>query len=415
MEKLRLPSIKGQFGDWVYFIATMKAKDVSNPERISTVGESNLYPKNINEVLQREIDTKRIEGITEYLASQKERFLNALIVAVHKGSPTWSEIRINESFQVEGESLNSDEVLFLGGALGVLTLEGTEKIFALDGQHRLKGIRAALVKNKELSNEDITIIFVVHSNDLKERTRRLFTVLNRYAEKPKKAELIIMDEDDAAAILTRRLILEYDLFKLDNAISKARDFALSASDFKNFTTLVCLYEITKVLVKYDKIYPKRNVIKRPSDEVLVTLYDDSIVPFWDYFFDVFPEVVDFVAGDEGEEDFVRNKKTGGSLLLRPEAQLLIASLYMHFKNKGIKEFEKFKKKLPKIDFNLSNDTWKYVFWTGTKMNSKDKKAKRDLFMFLLGEPTDAKIFKATLDKVYKEYEKTYNGEITPIV
>lgn len=139
MNKLKLPSIKGKFGDWVYFNATMKIKDVANSQRIATVSEiAELYPKNISDVLQREIDTKRISKISEYLRTQKDRFISTMIVAIYKGAPEWSEIRIEDSFKIGDEALSEDDALYISGRLGILSLNGDESVFVLDGQHRLK-------------------------------------------------------------------------------------------------------------------------------------------------------------------------------------------------------------------------------------------------------------------------------------
>jgi DNA sulfur modification protein DndB len=66
------------------------------------------------------------------------------------------------------------------GALGLLVLEGKEKLFAIDGQHRLAGIRQALQENSELGDEKVSAIFVAHrvdSNGL-DRSRRLSSALN---------------------------------------------------------------------------------------------------------------------------------------------------------------------------------------------------------------------------------------------
>ncbi|GAB3571576.1 hypothetical protein GCM10027578_30090 [Spirosoma luteolum] len=415
MNKLKLPSIKGKIGDWVFFNATMKVKDVANKNRIATVAEvAELYPKNISDVLQRELDSKRISKISEYLRSQKDRFLSTMIVAIYKGSPEWSEIRIENSFTINDEQLSADESLYLDGRLGILSLQGDESVFVLDGQHRLKGIREAYSLSPEvIGNDDISLTFIVHDSTLKERTRRLFTVLNRYAEKPKKAELIIMEEDDAAAIITRRLVLEYNLFQTASALSKTREFAMPSSDQSSFTTLVCLYEITRVLINYNNIYPKKKPIYRLKNDEMDELYSERVLPFWNFFFDSFPEIEKYIEGKK-QNGIDRNKKDGGYLLLRPEAQLLLSEVYKHFLEKGQSSFETFKSKLLKIEFNLNKDTWKYIFWTGSKMNTGSKKLKREVFMYLLGEKVDVARMNENLIKLYKDYGSEYTGHLEPI-
>lgn len=410
MNKIILPSIKGKFGDWMYFIVTMKLSDVAEKERISTVSEiAELYPKNINYVLQRELDTKRINKISEYLQKQDERFLSSLIVAIHKGNPTFSEIRIEDAFKI-GNKVEDENLQYAKGRIGFLTLTGDEKIFALDGQHRLKGIREA-GKNPKVKDDDIMVTIVVHDSNKKERTRRLFTVLNRYAEKPKKAEWIVMEEDDAAAILTRRLLLTNDFFKKDNSISKTRGFAIPASDLKSFSTLVCLYDISKEIIEYKKLYPKSTVIERPSNKKIDELYESHILNFWNYILSTFPEIIAFVNGTLNDEEFVRNKKNGGSLLLRPEGQLTIAELYMYFSQKGVKELSSFKKKLPKIDFNLTNPIWRYLYWNGEKMNHKNRPLKKRVLLYLLGEKIDLTILKKDIQKVYDDYNDKFDAKL----
>ena len=49
--------------------------------------------------------------------------------------------------------------------LEFLRLDGTQTFFAIDGQHRVEGIKQALKKNSELEKEEVSIIFVAHQND----------------------------------------------------------------------------------------------------------------------------------------------------------------------------------------------------------------------------------------------------------
>lgn len=416
MNQIVLPSLKGKFGNWVYFIATIKLSDVADKNRISTVSEiEELYPKNINDVLQRDIDKKRINKISEYLQKNKERFLSSLIVAIYKGNPIWSEIRIEDNFQSGKKEIEDEKLKYARGRLGFLTLNGNESMFVLDGQHRLKGIREAFRKTPEqIGNDDIILTLVVHESKYKERTRRLFTVLNRYAEKPKKAELIIMEEDDAAAILTRRLLLTHPIFKKENSISNSKGTAIPATDSKSFTTLICLYDITKELINYKKLYPKASMIKRQSDAELEKLYTNNIIPFWDFLFKSFPEIEKYINGEIDDKKFLRNKENGGSLLLRPEGQLLIANLYKHFEYKGKMVFNDFKRKLPLINFHLSQPFWKYLFWTGEKMNTKNKALKKRSFLFLLGEKIDSNQLKSEYSILYREYNDSFKAVLKPI-
>ena len=105
---------------------------------------------------------------------------------------------------------------------GVLRLDGTQTLFAIDGQHRVEGIKQALEDNSELGREEVSVIFVAHRNDSDgmERTRRLFTTLNRYAKPVSKSEIVALDEDDIVAITTRELVEKHPLFQRENLTGK---------------------------------------------------------------------------------------------------------------------------------------------------------------------------------------------------
>ena len=64
-----------------------------------------------------------------------------------------------------------------------MTLRGDEKLFALDGQHRLAGINRAIRDGMSGSDDEVSVIFLGHKNtdDGLKATRRLFTTLNKTA------------------------------------------------------------------------------------------------------------------------------------------------------------------------------------------------------------------------------------------
>src|SRR5450755_1068289 len=171
---LILPGLRAHMGDWIYYICFLKMKDIS--QRIS-VAEEIHSSKLLRDLLQRELRDRAPE-ITTYLLSQEQRFFNALVIGTYGGNPKWYELAINN---VESglEALPGD----LEGTLGLLMLEGTEKLFAIDGQHRVVGIREAVKKQLEIGDEEICVIFLAgitqeHRDDDPagfERTRRLFT------------------------------------------------------------------------------------------------------------------------------------------------------------------------------------------------------------------------------------------------
>lgn len=406
---IHLACTLGNIGYWDYYSTLMKVKDIVHKKRIITVGESEeLYSENINHILQREIAERRIKDISKYILNTDERFFGSIVVAIHKGTPKWTEIDISNKFEVEGKMLDQNSVNFLNTKFGVLSLTGNEQIFALDGQHRLKGLRKAFKKNNDIGNLEIPVTFVIHKHSELEKTRRLFTVLNKYAEKPRGAELIILDEDDAAAINTRRLVTEHPILSKSNAISNSKTGSIPKSDKNSFTTLVTLNKINKNLYKKPKLFYN----SRPPEQNLNELYAKSVL-FWDTFFTSFPAISSFIDGHYdikmNDKKISRDSNDGGSLLMRPVGQELLSNAFLKFEN----DIDTFKNKLQKIDFNLSNNIWKYVFWN-EKMLGKEIKLKKALLMHLLGKPILNYDLHKEMKRIYKQYNDVYSNNIESV-
>lgn len=339
----------------------------------------------------------------------KERFFSSLVVAIHGGNPEWADFDIEPHFRIDNKLLDEDDVKFIENKLGVLTLSGNEEMFVLDGQHRLLGIREAVKKDETIKQDEISTIIIVHNQKIKERTRRLFTVLNRYAEKIKNAEKIILEEDDAAAILTRKLVTEYPFFLNKLALADVKAFSIPATNFRNFTTLVCLYEINKVLIDYNSLYPDK-VINRKTEHEMSQMWQ-KIVAFWDFFLSTFPDIKIYIeTGLKPYDSFMeRNPITGGHFLLRPEGQLIFAGIYSEFSKNG--RFEYFRDNVNKIDFDLSGKIWKYVFWTGTKIDSKNKKLKRSLFNYVLNNFENEDYIMTEMKKIYSDKKEDFDEDL----
>lgn len=196
---MKIPAIRAFIGDWVYYIATMRFEDISiHVKRVDNELHNSTLLK---EMLQRSV-TDNYKNIAHYIETQQERFFNALVLAVYDGQPKWHEVRLQYD---NGEDFYD---------LGLLELIGTEKIFPIDGQHRVEGIKEVVSKSPLYNNEQIPVIFVGHKPDNAgmQRSRRLFSTLNRYAKPVSMRDIIALDEDDVVAIASRNLIDSHPLF-----------------------------------------------------------------------------------------------------------------------------------------------------------------------------------------------------------
>lgn len=131
---MKIPAIRAHIGNWVYYIATLRFKDVS--EYVKRVDNELHKSDLLKQMLQRSI-TNNYKSIANYIETQEERFFNALVLAVYDGVPTWHEVRLE--YDDGSEFYN----------LGILELSGDEKIFPVDGQHRVEGIKKVITAAAE--------------------------------------------------------------------------------------------------------------------------------------------------------------------------------------------------------------------------------------------------------------------------
>ena len=191
-------------GDWIYYPTLMKLKDIA--ERVK-IAEEICQSTTLSEMVQHEIQRKRGRKIKDYLLKQKQRFFNSLIVAVYEGDPIWYDItHIESNNPYNPENIPEDVV----AGIGILSLNGEEKLFTLDGQHRLIGIKEASCRN---SSRWVKMNCQLSSSRIEQIQKewkgvKLFTTLNKNAVRVSKGETIALDEDDTMAITVRRLVTE---------------------------------------------------------------------------------------------------------------------------------------------------------------------------------------------------------------
>ena len=408
---IHLACTHGNLGYWDYYSTVMKVSDIVRNNRIITVSESEeLFTDNINAILQREIKTQRIKALKNYISDTNERFLGSIVAAIHQGEPKWTEIDINQNFEVEGLTIDELSIEFLNSKFGVLTLMGSEQIFALDGQHRLLGLRKAYTENPDVVGElEVSILFVVHQHSRLDKTRRLFTVLNKYAEKPKGAELIILDEDDAAAIVSRKLVTEHPQLSKPNGISNSKSANISSNDNTSFSTLVTINAVNKILFKKTSAF----YTTRPTDAVLNALYAKAAL-FWDTIFEAFPELIQYIDGEQNveinEEAIYRQDESGGSLLLRPVGHKLLATVYNKFE---ATERQDFIDRIAQVDFNLSSPNWIYIYWN-EKMIGKELTLKKNMLAFMIGKYDDANFIHEGMTRIYENHNEVYDNHIEQV-
>lgn len=287
MKNTTFPALRCKMGEWIYYLTFFKFSDVVDwikpTDQIHT-------SKQLRDMIQRAL-TNNADSIANYLLLQDERFFNSVVVGVYGGSPQWFPIEISSSPVLGDPNLDKNE----RDSIGVLQFEGNEELFAIDGQHRVEGIKRALPQNTDLNNDELSIILVAHekTEEGQKRTRRLFTTLNKWAKPVSKADIIALDEDDAFAIVTRRLVEEFYLLKSDTRhdrrfIHFGTQPSLNRTDTRNLTTIRTIYEICATIYlpilstspdKSRKATVNERRI-RPSDQVINEIYAEN-TSYWE--------------------------------------------------------------------------------------------------------------------------------------
>ena len=402
LNELIIPALKAHMGDWVYYVTFLRMEQIADQIHLA----QEIHPsETLKEQIQRRI-TKRAKQISDYLLHQPQRFFNSLVVGVYEGSPDWYELEIGTNPHLDAPIFGSE----LDGVLGILRLDGTQTFFAIDGQHRVQGIKRALKHNSELKQEEVSVIFISHQNDPigMERTRRLFTTLNRYAKPVSKSEIVALDEDDILAITTRNLIEKHPLFQEKISLSKTK--AVAVADNRSLTTIITLYDVLEILFRTANEW-KAFKQHRPDNNTIAEFYANS-VQFWDTLVNHFPPLVEVLKSSPGDNIAGRYRhKEGGHLLFRPVGLLIIANVVRQAKDAGLKEREAIKR-ISEIPMELIDEPWVGLLWdkTNQRMISgtiPQKIAKQLLFYFIGGDFAD---MKTNLEAVRREYAGLLNRE-----
>ncbi len=407
---LVIPCLKGRIGDgddaWFYYIGLMSFKEIALrvklPKEIDLkYGEKDLK---LGEWIQRDLTQERTKRIVEYINSQSQRFFNSLILGIFDGKPYWQELNISKAQGIleEGEE---NQLKYLSETIGILTLDGTESIFAIDGQHRAIGIREAIKNNTKISDDEVPVIFVAHKMTIEGnvRTRRLFSTLNRYAKPVNKSEIIALSEDDNCAIITRLIIDNFSLLKDKILINKNRSISIENTD--SFTNIMVLYDILDRILTDKVVYGIRVKGSERAPYLTNRISEIDIQRDYKKCVTIISEVLTAIPSFNIflKADFVNRKLKSTNLIFRPIGQNILFDVYKIAKenNKSKEALKYFKKDT----FNLTNKYWKKVFLDEETDTLSTEKSKQRFACLLILENIGIVINRTKTDKaVYTNYD-----------
>ena len=356
-------------GSTEYFTAKMTVEDLVN-----NVGLAIELPEwkdmTPDEKMQREPDINRVVNeICPYFIEDEDRFFGSLIVDIYTGGDNVVFEPITKF--VESDKLAAAHNIALQNA-GFLTFPGKERLIALDGQHRLlamklclKGssaISVAMLGNKkmtpqmmalephpELADEEVSVIFVKHENNLK--IRKIFNKVNKYARQTGRGQNIITADDDVFASIARKLFAEGEiLHKIGkNELVNWSSNTLSQRS-KQLTTVSALYTIAETISR-DRGWSAKTM---PSDEEAINEVFAENTEFWRELLSgmrVYKEYLELTKLDKPISQLRED-----NLLMKPVTHMALAHVAYFAKQKGL-TWSEVVKKLDKVDWSMDNSVW----------------------------------------------------------
>jgi DNA sulfur modification protein DndB len=370
-----VPALQARMGDWKYYVTVMKIGKIARECRLA---EEIHTDKDLDDLIQRAITDRVAKEMVPYLLNEPQRFYGALVVAVYGGEPEFSLVRVDEHELLDDKDRSSY-------GFGLLRFDGSQVYYALDGQHRLKSMQEAIRMQPDLAKEEITVIILKHEESTEglRRTRRLFSTLNRTAKPTSSGMNIAIDEDDAVAIVTRRLVKESDILKgmVSNTLGSKQINPGKKND-PYITILPALYEVNEILLSaYNEGMQIDNKFKqfRPSDDNLDEYYL-FLENIWREMLNCCPDFNYVKSGNkkpgelrllidsDGLPVFDDEQKVipGGNVFMRPIGQYVIAEVV---KQAGIQ-----RKSIPEViqaimtnvSMDIDNAPWVGLIWNRSK-------------------------------------------------
>jgi DNA sulfur modification protein DndB len=256
----QFPSLKGKMGELEYALVIMKLGEL-----VKHIG----YAEDIQEwdggipaefKKQRKLNMSRIiNEMVPYLTATPDHFYGAITAELERPGDPQNKLLF--------EPIPGQE------AMGVLTLDGSEQVMALDGQHRLKSIELSMKTHPDLSRESIAVIIV--SGNGYRKSQQLFTDLNRYAKQPSKTLNLLFEHREFFAVVAKDVASQARTFR-DRVNLETNSLGQKA---KYHITLGVLYECVLALLDGHYHDGEKEQIKIEEATSLVThIYDDVVTP-----------------------------------------------------------------------------------------------------------------------------------------
>lgn len=410
-----IPALRADMGTWTYYITRMRAAEIC--EQVGIASETEEWESlSIEDLYQRDLNNRRVEKqIAPYLARNKDRFFGSIIVMVRDERSVEFEgiAKISNDVPISYRNL-SDDIGFL--TLGI-SVEGAPSVglVALDGQHRLAALRYVVRGNiqgeyaVDVADDEVTVLFVVPESV--ESTKRLFTTINRSARKVSTHDVLLMDEDDARAIVARRLASSRLLAPrgLENLPLVKWDSNTMPDASESWTTLNALNTFVEVVATILRLECAvlDDYTDRPTNNELDKLLNESM-RWLDLLFKAFP-ILGKISGDPTTIPDQRKPDAEYSVLFKPAGFVVMAlalQKLIQLEGGGIESVEDSLQALTKVNWGINAQHWQGLLFDAhgkisTRKNVWEKQA--DVIAAQLCESDMAQVAKTSSLKKLREF------------
>lgn len=360
-----IPALRGEFGSFEYFLTTMHVgelvKSITIPRDMDDWESLSL-----EERYQRDININRVRReIAPYFAGDENRFSSALILAVKNDEGMKFEPldrvldfkRVPGLYQAAGQNI------------GFLIREGGEVLVPLDGQHRAKAFKFAIDgqddkgraivdgKGKEISDttlaaDEVAVILVRFD---REGSRRIFNKVNQYAKPTGRGQNLITADDDAIAVISRRVISDDGLIPAELVRWESNTLSAKAPEF---TTLATLADANEAIITAG-CSPAGKL--KDADEAQQELYYREVVDVWNDLLTKIEWFAEALADPSATGKARRIEIRSECLLGKPIGQLALVRgfLLLRDKSPGISVGE-ICNRLNRIDWAIEAKHWEGV-------------------------------------------------------
>lgn len=387
-----VPCLRGVVGDWVYYSVIMNAEQIAT--RIMDSKEIR-EAKALDDYLQRDLKP-RVNKIAVYLRRRDSRFFSSIVLGVFDALPDWIELDFSAVSEKLGVSLQDIEE-----SLGLLIFHGGEKVFAIDGQHRVEGIKRAVAADPDrLTKDEYPALLVAHIDNPagKVRTRRLFCDINKNAVAVSEGDKVVIDEDDLPAIVTRRIYAHNGLFSNGEEIAvTGKKEQLLYQGRERFTSLLAIYTVCKRL---KKLYKKPRGVPE-NDPANVKALQKIASQFFDFVVEHERSLNRYFV--KKTTTLKRERENNRNLFFRPVGLEVLARLYVHFSERN--SLATLQYALEAFPFRNPGGVFDGILWNVGRIEAsgKARKAAVELCLYLLDElpPKQEAKLKGTLREVTK--------------